>query len=353
MFRDELAHLEGVNRHRIEMPTDVTLRLGRLEKPEPWPDALVEEIRATMPVGLVQQYPAYPPFYRELAAFTGCKDTDIVVGAGIEEFTRILMAGCFGQRVVTLWPTCAMIDVYARSFALHLDRVVTNPHRPPVIEEVIARVDPTVGLVFLPNPGQPVETCFDLEELRRLAVVCAMFGTVLAIDEAYFGFGAPSALPLVREFDNVVVLRTFSKAFGAAGIRLGYAIGGAKPIKRLNAVRQSGEVSSLSMHVASVLMRRHAEFVQPSIDATIEGRDWLRNRLAEIGFKVWGQHANHVLFDLGQDCAAAAKGLERHGVYVKANFPGPVENCMVVTCGPLQLMEQFYTALMQTALPGR
>ena len=347
MLRIELEHLAGIERRRIVMPGNVAMRLNRLEKPEAWPEELVEEIRRTLPVETIHQYPAYPPFYRRLADFIGVREDRIVVGAGSEEFIRILMAGAFGQKVAVLWPTCAMVDVYAESFRVELDRIVTNPHRPPTIYNLIHSVSQGAKLVMLANPGQPVETCFSINQLQLLARHCANHGATLVVDEAYHGFGAPTALDLVREFDNVVVLRTFSKAFGAAGIRLGFAVAGERVKPALDAVRQSGEVSSLSIHIATVLMDNYSKFVWPSICEIVSARDWLRMQLAGVGLKTWGDHANHVLVDFEEPdlLEDVAKGLALEGVYPRASLPAPLDSCILITCGSPLLMSRFWKAL--------
>lgn len=349
MLRDELAHLPDVERRRIVMPQGITMRIGRLEKPEPWPPALLDAIRSTMPLDLMQQYPNYPAFYDRLAARVGVPENRIVVGAGIEEFIRILMCGCFGQRMAVLWPTCAMVDVYARAFNVDLWRIVTDPYNPPSINDIICRIPfENCGLVMLANPGQPVETCYSVGELRELAFFCQALGVTLAIDEAYHGFGAPSALPLVDEFENVVVLRTFSKAYGAAGLRVGFAVAGARAKRAIDAVRQSGEVSSLSMHVATVLMDRYDEFVRPGIDEICASRDWLLGKLHEVGFRAWGSHANHVLVDMGsaQRLQDTVTKLAAEGIYPRATSVAPLESCLLITCGSRDLMQRFYARLM-------
>lgn len=155
MLRPELDHLSGIDRTRIVMPDNVTMRVGRLEKPEPWPVELIEAIRQSLPLDRIQQYPDFPPFYARIAEFIGVSEDQIVVGAGIEEFIRTLMAGCFGRKMAVLWPTCAMIDVYARSFQVDLNRIVTDPFRPPTILDVVDHIERDTSLVMLANPGQP------------------------------------------------------------------------------------------------------------------------------------------------------------------------------------------------------
>jgi histidinol-phosphate aminotransferase len=349
MFAKRFQHLGEIERKRIVMPPDVQMRLNRLEKPEPWPPELLAEIIATFPADEIQQYPAYAPFYDKLARFAGVQQSEIVVGAGIEEFIRNLFMLCIepGDKVAFLWPTCAMFEIYARVFQAEPVRIVTDPHRGLTLEGLAAQLD-GVKLLILANPGQPVETVFGYKSLEPIANILAKHGGVLAVDEAYHGFGAPTMVGMHLHHENVVALRTFSKAFGAASIRLGYAVGGPAMIRALDAVRQSGEVSAASLHIAGALMDDFNGYVQPSIDAICQGRDALRDRvMTELGLIAWGHFANHVLIDFGNEALKeqAEDGLASHGIYVKANFPAPLNTCMLVTCGGPELMDCFFRKL--------
>lgn len=348
MLRDAFEHLLEIERKRIETPANTVMRLGRLERPEPWPRELVEEMRRTAPFGQVQQYPDYLPFYARLGEFLDVDPESIVVGAGIEEFIRTLMASASGGKVAMLWPTCAMFGIYAKAFQCELVKIVPDPRQPLTVHRLIAQLPDDVRLLILANPGQPVETHFEPADLWRIANECKARGALLAIDEAYFGFGAHTFIRDAAVCRNAVVLRTFSKAFGAAGMRLGYAVGGRDIVRAIDAVRQSGEVSALSMHVARILMDRHEEFVAPAIERVKQGRNWLRDQVeTQLGLRTWGDVANHVLIDLGSPRrrAEVCSRLALRGVYVKGDFPEPLESYMLVTCGSPGLMQRFYDEL--------
>lgn len=348
MYRDCFAHLydDDVERRRIPPTPYNDLRLHRLERPEPWPAELMWAIRAA--IGDIQKYPDYTVFYDRLAEFVGRPKEQIVVGAGIEDFIRSLIwLTCDpGDVFAYTWPTCAMFDIYAKVFGAEPLRIVPSPDKWFTIADLIETMP--VGqarLLILPNPGQPVETYFNPDELAQLADHCRAGDTVLAIDEAYHGFGAATALELVDRFDNVVVLRTFSKAFGAAGIRIGYAIGPRSVIQPLDAIRLSGEVAGPSMAAATVLMDRWGRDVVPGIAQVVAGRDWLRERLTADGFEVRGEHANHVLVHMGdaETAFTVAERLRFDGVHVRLNSP-PLERYMMITCGSRPLMQRFYEA---------
>lgn len=346
LFRACFQHLYDIERRRIPPTPADDLRLHRLERPVEWPYRLVERLWAEQPP--VNLYPDYAPFYERLSAFVGQPVERLVVGAGIEDFIRSLVMLCCdpGDVVAFTWPTCAMFDIYARVFGARAAHIVAHPAEPFLVDDLLRQLPNETRLLILPNPGQPVETYFTPAEMRLVATHCQKIGAVLAVDEAYYGFGARTALPLIDEFDNVVVLRTFSKAFGAAGLRVGYAMGQPSVLKPLDAVRESGEIAGPSMHAATVLMDCAADFIEPGIDEICAGRDWLRDRLRAKGFTARGSLANHVLVEVGDNALDVAGRLKERGVHVRGNSP-PLERYLLVTAGPVEMMQRFYAAFCE------
>lgn len=328
-------YLPGIERKRIA-PTPVgDMRLHRLERPEPWQEELQAKFRAFPPVNW---YPDYGAFHRRVAEFAGVEPENLVVGAGIEDFIRSLVILCCdpGDGFAYTWPTCAMFDIYAEVFSTRPVRIETSYET--TADDIIARLDDRVRLLILPNPGQPVETNFNQWDMRRIARRCQDIGAVLAVDEAYHGFGSETSLPVLDVFDNVVILRTFSKAFGGAALRIGYAIGRGDVIRALDAIRESGEVAGPSMHMASVLMDEWPT-VRRGIAEVCAGRDWLRDRLLADGYEAHGSVANHVNVRV-KDGAGLVDRLKMRGVHVRLNRDGTI----MVTCGSVGLMQRFYEA---------
>ena len=351
LYKSGVQHLYNVERKRIYSPDNVVMRLQRLEKPENWSEGLLGVLWGMVPDELLQQYPDYPPFYQKLADFVGVRSDQLVVGAGIEDFLRNLFWLCCdpGDAAVMLWPSCALFDIYAEIFKVNLIKIKTDPVEPLTMSDVVSGTPSWAKVLFLPNPGQPVETHFSEQELRVIARHCRENNIVFVVDEAYFCFGGTNALPLVKDYDNVLVLRTFSKAFGAASIRVGYAVGSPRVLKPLEAFRMSGEITGPSVYAASKIMDFYDLYVVPSIAAVCDGRDWLRTELEHAGFWCQGSVANHVLIDVGTDEVANAvqRGLANQGIYIKHGFPPPVDHHLMVTCGSRELMERFLSAFLE------
>lgn len=351
LYRRSFQHLYQIERKRIPPTPESHMRLHRLERPEPWE----QELRARMwdmPANASNHYPDYVPFYSRLSEFAGVPKEKIVVGAGIEDFIRTLafLACDPGDGMAYTWPTCAMFDIYADVVGARKVRIETDPDRPLTAADVVAMIDDGVRLVILPNPGQPLDLCFSPDDLRPIANRCADIGAVLAVDEAYFHFGASTALPLLDTFDNVLVLRTFSKAFGGAALRVGYAMGNRLALKPLEAARTSGEISGPSLHAATVLMDNWDEYVAYGIHQVAAGRDWLRNRLQSEGFRARGEFANHVLIDMGTagEAAFVHSCLDVRGIHIRRNA-APLDRFLMVTCGSVPLIEAFFQAFRDVA----
>jgi histidinol-phosphate/aromatic aminotransferase/cobyric acid decarboxylase-like protein len=360
-------HLEGVERCRIATPPNIELRLNRGERPQPLPF----EIRTLIADALVRssetihQYPDYISFYQELREFAGvddCPDIGLVAGAGIEEFIRSIMllsCGVGYQAAAVLWPTCAMYEIYAKAWSINLRKIV--PDIPTTESQLMGLLcdclaeRPDVSVLFLPNPGQPVDSHVGDASMSQLANVCATRNVLLVVDEAHFGFGSSTALPLVlKGHPNVIVMRTFSKYYAAAGARVGYAVGPNKLIKGLHAIRESGEIPALSMEIARVLM--HADVgavLKGHALKTVEGRDWLRDQINKnlyADIKAFGSYGFSLLLKFKSPAWKEVTGdkLAALGTYTKYNFEDPhLRDCMLLACGDRFLLEKFYDQLVK------
>lgn len=360
LYRPCFQHLYHVERKRITMPKQYKMRLNRGERPNPLPqwvqNKLVGRFRYDAP--FVQRYPSYQEFYDRLAEELRLPASWIVVGAGIEEFIRaLMMLSCDpGQRAMVLWPTCAMYDIYAKVFGIELVRLTPSAtagdsaalYDPSWIADWIRSDSADLRIVFIPNPGQPIETYFTPAALRAVATACRARDIILVMDEAHGGFGAETALPLVTEFDNVLVLRTFSKYFGAASIRVGFAVGQPRVITPLNAARPSGEIAGASMAMAGVLLTCKGLFEQEARDTALV-RDWLRDEInnSTLPILASGRYGFSIRLKLeGEfDAVLLGEALAKRGILVKYGFPYPIADCLLLACGNQPMMREFYNQL--------
>jgi histidinol-phosphate aminotransferase len=154
-------------------------------------------------------------------------------------------------------------------------------------------------LLFLTSPNAPTGIQFSLEELRNLATD---FSGVLVIDEAYAEFAEGSAIPLLSEFEHVVITRTFSKAFGLAGLRVGYALTTPEIVDILDRIRDSYNVNRLSQAGAMAALKAK-DVYSGFIKEIKQTRDWVLGELEQLGWNVYPSEANFLF-------AAPVKGGE-------------------------------------------
>jgi histidinol-phosphate aminotransferase len=200
------------------------------------------------------------------------------------------------------------------------------------------------ALVVVANPDQPTGVAMSLEELRRVAAETEVAGSVLAVDEAYHMFGAESADLLLDVHENLVVIRTFSKAFGLAGLRLGYLLGRKPVIDRLRRLEPAVPPASLSL-MGGVWALDHIREAQERIAQVILGREFLQARLTEAGMQFVPSLGNFVLIPAvtAEAAGCAVLGARGKGYLIKGPIGvEPIGPCVRVTVGPLSLMERFW-----------
>jgi histidinol-phosphate/aromatic aminotransferase/cobyric acid decarboxylase-like protein len=320
--------------------------LHRNEKIDNWPKELYEEIFGDLPDNFLQCYPNHRPFYERLSKFVGVPENRFVVTSGIDEAAKTLLTlNCApGDNYAAVWPGYAMYKVYGEMLGAKMAPINYDPYNYLSPEALLESLPKNCKLLFLPNPSQPVENYYPPNELRQIALGCKEKDILLAVDEAYHFFGSESALPLTEEFDNVLVLRTFSKAFGGGSLRLGYVIGSEKGIAPVSAIRLAHEANGLTYHVGSKLLDHYDSYISESIAHVCEGRDFFRDQCTAFGLSAWGQVGNYVLVDFGSKERAdlITDELDKNDVLVRGRQPNNLESCIMITCGPIYIMENVF-----------
>ncbi len=323
--------------------------LDRNERVSPIPEAVFRRMLASLTVQDVMSYPDAGGFVSRLSKHLGFPEDYIAETAGSDAaFRRLFMAYLGpGAGVVSLNPSYAMYHVYTRIFRGTSRQIDYREDRTFDLDAFLAAVTPGVGIVILANPDQPIGTAIPIEHLRRIVARAAEVGAVCTIDEAYHPFFPVTAVPLVREFDNLLVTRSFSKYPGCAGLRLGYAIGHPALIKGLMAVRGGNEVSGVTLALGCYLLD-HTEIAEDFRLAAEQGRQLLNAYAERLGLDVLPCVTNFQLLRCRQeiDQGMLAAALKRRGYLIKAGFTqAPLRNCIRISLNGPDIMQPFLAAL--------
>jgi histidinol-phosphate aminotransferase len=258
-------------------------------------------------------YPEAPELYEKLARHLGAKPDQLIVGAGSDGIIRSVFESFVspGDVVITTMPTFAMYDVYSRIYGAQKVGLEYRPSNAgPVltaeeIVEAIQREKPR--LVGLPNPDSPTGTVFNLEDMRAIIKAAGNAGAVMLVDEAYYPFHADSVAPLIAEFPHLVVARSTSKAWGLAGLRIGYAITSPEMATILHKVKPMYECSTFGMVGLSHFLDR-PELMEKTVARLEEGKNCFLDAMEKLGFRVLRGKGNfcHVSFGAQADAVHRA-----------------------------------------------
>ncbi|MEI8130873.1 MAG: histidinol-phosphate transaminase [Leptolinea sp.] len=215
------------------------------------------------------------------------------------------------------------------------------------IDGMIKAITPKTKIVFLCNPNNPTSTIIRRDEFERL-IQAVPENTLLIADEAYYEFvddqDFPQSLNYLEKYPNLIILRTFSKIMGLAGVRVGYAIAHPDLIRVMLKTREPFPVNRAAQAGALAAMDDH-DFVARTCQITAAGRKQLSEGLTQLGFKSFPGQANFVFADLGQPVAPVFEGLLREGVIIRPLGPQGAPTCIRVSIGTPEQNERFLRAI--------
>jgi histidinol-phosphate aminotransferase len=330
------------------------VKLASNENPlGPGPCARAAMVQALVDIGL---YPDGSGFElkRRLAAHHGIGIECLTLGNGSND-VLVLLAGAFltpqaeavySQYCFAVYP----IVVQASGATARVVPALSAHDSMPLghdLDALAASVTPRTRLVFIANPNNPTGTWIKPEPL--LAFLKALPPTTLAIvDEAYFEYSrnvdCPDTTRWLDDLPNLVVLRTFSKAYGLAGLRVGYAISQPEIAETLNRLRQPFNVNSVALAAAAAALE-DTEHVRESVELNRAALRELRAGLAGLGLKVLPTAGNFVLVDLGRPAGPIYEGMLRRGVIARPTGGYGLPNHLRITTGTLEQTRRAIAAL--------
>ena len=295
------------------------------------------------------------PLRRKLAEHHAVQPEQVLVTAGSTAMLSLLCQTLLAPGLNAVTSERSFI-VYSMAVQAAGAQLVEAPMRPGEdsfdLEAILAAIDAKTRIVFLANPNNPTGTVLEASAVERfLARVPA--DVVVVLDEAYYEFALQFAtlrkikysnsLDYVRQGASVVVLRTFSKAHGLAGLRVGYGLGPAELLGYCARMRNTFSVSSIAQ-AAVMAAIDDTEYIRRVVENNVMQSRILSQGLSGMGYRVTPTSANFVYCDLGQDAAAVANRLQEEGVAVRPLGHWGAPNCIRVTIGTAEQNQAFLQA---------
>ena len=227
--------------------------------------------------------PAASDLTKALAAYYGVKQSEVFVGVGSDDVLAMIFMTFFNSKKPLLFPdiTYSFYDVWADLFRIPYRQIPLNDEFEINKEDYIGK---ECGGIIFPNPNAPTGVLVDLAFIED--IVKANPDVIVVVDEAYIDFGGISALPLIKKYDNLLVVQTFSKSRAMAGIRIGYAFGCEKLIKYLSDVKFSFNSYTMNRPALSLGVEavRDDAYFKEIVGKIVNTREWVKKELKELGF---------------------------------------------------------------------
>ncbi|MDH5438186.1 MAG: histidinol-phosphate transaminase [Candidatus Bathyarchaeota archaeon] len=297
----------------------------------------------------------YPPPHGATAVeaisnFFGFDESEVFTGNGSDELLDLLMKTFVRKqtRVLVVEPTFPLYTYFTQLYGGEKVTVLLKPDFRLDVNAVLEKSGGEPSLLIVCSPNNPTGNQFAKGHLER---VVREFNGLVVVDEAYVDFAKYSVIDWIRDADNLIVLRTFSKAFGLAGIRLGFAVSNRSVIECIKQVTPPFNVNIIAQRLVALALQNWDYFKQ-QIEYIIREREWLTNALAKTGGVVpYPSDASFVLLRItkkGLSSSVVREQLRSKNVLVKDKGKAPLlENCIRVTVGTRDMNEAFVSALKE------
>jgi len=314
-IRPEVRNLSAYTLIQVEHE----IKANQNESPFDIPVELKKQVFRYAETRSWSRYPKLVPteFIEELAKYTTWYKEGILIGNGSDEILQILTLATIerGNKVVMPAPTYGIYKLLSSSLGAQVLEVPLNADYTFKVDRLLATVQrETPQMVFICSPNNPTGCVIHKDELRLLL---SSTKALIVVDEAYYEFSGSTCLPLLEKYDNLLILRTFSKAFSLAGLRVGYLLAHPDLVKEIAKVKMPYNLNFFSI-AAATLVLQHRELLQQRVEYIRQQRDRVFRQMQKIpGVKPYPSEANFILFELDKDVKLVFQSLLKEGILIR------------------------------------
>ena len=294
------------------------------------------------------RYPERQPIEAAVAKFLGVSDSELLLTNGVDEAIHILCQTYLapGDEAVIVVPTYSMYRIYMSAAGAQVISIPAGPEFGFPLDAVRASISDRTRLIAIANPNNPTGTFTPPKQLLEIARSAP--SAAILIDEAYFEFCGKTLLPQRRVFANVFITRTFSKAYGLAGLRIGVLIGDAEQMPSLRRVCSPYNVNGVALACLPEALADQ-NYIERYVTETLQSRARLESVLAKRGIPFWPSQANFVLARIGStksDSQAFVEQMRRRGILIRdRSSDHACEGCVRFTLGTAEHTNRLLAAL--------
>jgi histidinol-phosphate aminotransferase len=308
----------------------------------------VKEVLSRISTGDLTRYPERQPVETIVATHLGLAAKQVALTNGVDEAIHVLFEAFLdaGDELLLPVPTYTMYEVYASATEARVIAIQAADDLHFPFERLISAISPRTKIIAIANPNSPAGSVATREQLISLARRAPR--ALILVDEAYFHFYGETVIDLIGMLPNLIVARTFSKAYGLAGLRLGVLAGPAEHMRWVRRVLSPYSVNSLALACLPAALN-DTEYLNWYVGEVLAARADFEKALDAAGVRRWPSSANFVLVHIGAQHAEFVNRMLGAGVLVRdrSNDPG-CDGHVRITIGTREQMKQAATALNKT-----
>ena len=282
-------------------------------------------------------YPELENLYKLIARTNKLAKEQLVITPGSDGAIRM----CFdlftkkNDKIICLKPTFAMVEIYSKTHSLKQIKIGYDSDLNLDLDFLYKKINSKISLIILANPNSPTGTIIEERNLTKILNLSQKKNIPVLIDEAYYGFSKFTALPLIKKYKNLVVARTFSKAYGLAGCRAGYLATNKNLAKKFFSLKPMYEINSLATLFISEFIKNRVD--KKYVSETTKGKKLLIKFLKYKNINFFDTYANFIHIDFGKNRKKILKEFKRKKILIKGGLS--VKNLLNftrITTGPLK-----------------
>lgn len=318
------------------------------ENPEGLPKEFVNQVLKEITPEFLSTYPEPGVFLRKYASFVGVEDQNVLVSNGSDMAIRYLLEtfGEPGKDVVTVSPSFEMYRINCSILGLNHIPVLYEKDLTIQIDKIIDAISEKTRIVVLLNPNNPVGNVYTEEDFGRILDRASTVGAVVIVDEAYHYFYDKTFIKYTLNYENVVVLRTFSKLMSIAALRLGVIIGSKELISHVRKSQLSFDTNAVALLFGERLLE-NPDIIERLIQNEKEGKTYLMDRLKEHGYDFKECKGNFILVKPNHKADFVAQRLKEKNVLIHTFNNVLLKDYIRISIGSKTAMEIFFDAFLE------
>ena len=292
---DNIYRLSTSSNSRLDQ-----IRLDKNERADAHLSFFFNKLKDNITSDLISAYPEFDKIYKKLSKKLKVNANNIVFTAGSDQAIKNTFELFYkkNKEVITIDPTFAMVDIYCKIFRTKQIKIGYDNNLKLRLKDIYGAINKNTSLIILANPNSPTGTVITKRDLIKIIKKAAKYNAKVLLDEAYHEFSTYNFSSKIKDYKNLIIIRTFSKIFGLAGLRAGYVLSNKEIIKKYFAIKPMYEINSIAVKALKLILNNQ-KFINVYLKEMKEGEEYAKIFCKKNNFKFIKCHANffHIYFN--------------------------------------------------------